>query len=158
MSNFSVGKIVNNSATLILNSDDPKALKSKKEITLNQSKLDFGITAEVTVTQMPSVSVAGGNIVFDNQWFDHIFGLDNVGNIGQAQNIIAGEYWVVTGYQQAVAGQLDWRNVTGFTDPQITAALLLVPAGQDGFIVQTTGAGNLSLNNNGYKLEVQGID
>eukprot|EP01050_Picozoa_sp_SAG11_P069117 SAG11_NODE_50218_length_114_cov_1007.466667_1_plen_26_part_10 len=26
MSNFSVGKIVNNSATLILNSDDPKAL------------------------------------------------------------------------------------------------------------------------------------
>eukprot|EP01050_Picozoa_sp_SAG11_P070731 SAG11_NODE_52333_length_106_cov_2196.857143_1_plen_35_part_11 len=35
MSNFSVGKIVNNSATLILNSDDPKALKSKKEITLN---------------------------------------------------------------------------------------------------------------------------
>eukprot|EP01050_Picozoa_sp_SAG11_P027865 SAG11_NODE_7225_length_1175_cov_39.176580_3_plen_54_part_01 len=53
MSNFSVGKIVNISATLILDSGDPKAHNFTKIVNLNQYALDFNIRAQVTVTELP---------------------------------------------------------------------------------------------------------
>eukprot|EP01043_Picozoa_sp_COSAG02_P123051 COSAG02_NODE_60005_length_272_cov_1.005780_1_plen_64_part_10 len=63
MSNFSVGKIVNNSATLILNSDDPKALKFSKTIPLNETTLSFKVSARVSVKELPPVSTPGSAVL-----------------------------------------------------------------------------------------------
>eukprot|EP01052_Picozoa_sp_SAG31_P047759 SAG31_NODE_9701_length_1240_cov_1.299737_1_plen_306_part_01 len=156
MSNFSVGKIVNNSATLILNSDDPKALKFSKTIPLNETTLSFKVSARVSVKEFPPVSTPGSAILND-RWFDYIFGLDNSATEAGAPTVVEGEYWVVTAYNQEIAAQSDWSDVTDLTDAELTQLENLVPVNKLGFIVQINATGTLSAQNRGYKLGVQTI-
>eukprot|EP01048_Picozoa_sp_COSAG05_P022291 COSAG05_NODE_4408_length_1528_cov_1.013996_2_plen_119_part_00 len=115
MSNFSVGKIVNNSATLILNSDDPKALKFSKTIPLNETTLSFKVSARVSVKELPPVSTPG-SAVLNDRWFDYIFGLDNSATEAGAPTVVEGEYWVVTAYNQEIAVQSFFQAEDGIRD------------------------------------------
>ena len=63
----------------------------------------------------------------------------------------------MTVFNQEIAAESDWSNVTDLTDAELTQLVNLVPVNKLGFIVQINAAGTLSARNYGYKLGVQTI-
>eukprot|EP01050_Picozoa_sp_SAG11_P022071 SAG11_NODE_4072_length_2078_cov_2404.853967_2_plen_291_part_01 len=174
MSDFTVGKIANNSVTLILNSDDENVEIGKRIIVADNTFFGTAAgggqpagtyySAEVTIESLSTEVTTVGNRVPADNWFDNVFGLpaspEIVPNNFNGTGVETGEYWVVTAYVAAnVAGQIDWRscvqdgNIPVFSDAQLTGFI------NDGpFIIKTNFAGapkTLAVGNRGYKLSVQ---
>eukprot|EP01050_Picozoa_sp_SAG11_P032252 SAG11_NODE_10394_length_834_cov_574.579592_1_plen_245_part_10 len=171
MSDFSVGKIANNSATLILNSDDENVEIGKRIIIADNNFRGAAggayNLASVTIESLSTEVTTVGNRVPADNWFDNVFGLpappEIVPNNFNGTGVESGEYWVITAYTAAiVAGQIDWRScvqdgvIPVFSNAQITGFL------NDGpFIIKTNFAGGpktLAVGNRGYKLNVQDVD
>eukprot|EP01050_Picozoa_sp_SAG11_P026369 SAG11_NODE_6290_length_1343_cov_424.344855_2_plen_341_part_00 len=175
MSDFTVGKIANNSVTLLLMSDDENAEIEKRYFIADANFTGTDVDdvfngATVTIESLSSELTTIGNRVPADNWFDNVFGLappapfrPQVAN-GTAVN--SGEYWVVTAYAAAAAGD-DWRScvkdendIDIFSTAQINALLGVNAGAPPGgpYIIKTNfpgGPKTLGAGNAGYKLHIQ---
>eukprot|EP01050_Picozoa_sp_SAG11_P031112 SAG11_NODE_9511_length_905_cov_4.874690_1_plen_222_part_10 len=172
MSDFTVGKLVNNSATLILNSKDGTRdntfTKTANITDLTNTFVNFDAKIKTLgVVSQPSVTLPATQAVIipKARWFDSIFGLAEP----TAQNGVTvrqGEYWVITEHQDGIDPVDDyaWEDVCDLSHTDITGAL---QAGSLGFIVKINipglefidgGAVTLYGNNGGFKLNIQDSD
>eukprot|EP01044_Picomonas_judraskeda_P029648 COSAG03_NODE_10352_length_656_cov_0.445242_2_plen_160_part_01 len=139
MSDFTVGKLVNNSATLILNSEDGSRDNTfTRTATITGLTNDFiGFDAKIKTlgsVSQPSGGAGGASSVITpkTQWFDSIFGLVEP-TAQDSPTVRQGEYWVITAFQTSLTDFI-WDDVCDLSQNDIQIPL---QAGSAGFIVKT---------------------
>lgn len=164
MSDFTVGKLVNNSATLILNSEDGDPNIRTQTANLTDLTNDFiGFDAKIktlgSVSQPSSASppVTSSVIIPKERWFDSIFGLVEP-TAQDGPTVRKGEYWVITAFQTSITDFV-WDDVCDLSQNDIQTPL---QAGNAGFIVKINMPDDdeidLGTGNQGFKLHIQDSD
>ena len=172
MSNLTVGKIVNNSLTLVLNSNDGD--RETGNGTVNFTSKDFVAGAAYKILNVPHCQ---GNLntvanrVFAKSLIDE-FSDERFAPVPINPVVAVGEYYVVTATANAAGGLQGWVGVTATTNlsssvfgtPAAGAArgtqniANAIAASPDlrGLVVRVTLAGQLSPGNLGYKIKGPG--
>eukprot|EP01050_Picozoa_sp_SAG11_P033651 SAG11_NODE_11524_length_754_cov_1875.838168_1_plen_222_part_01 len=167
MSDFTVGKLVNNSATLILNSEDGSRDNTfTRTATITGLTNDFiGFDAKIktlgSVSQPSGGAGASSVIIPKERWFDSIFGLVEP-TAQDGPTVRQGEYWVITAFQTSADPLASiWSDVCDLSQNDIQVPL---QAGTTGFIVKINIPGDdgspvtLANGNQGFKLHIQDSD
>eukprot|EP01050_Picozoa_sp_SAG11_P020953 SAG11_NODE_3632_length_2323_cov_2.213129_2_plen_315_part_00 len=153
MSDFTVGKIANNSVTLLLNSEDgEKQLAGTTGPANDVALTDAYLGSSAVISALGATSVDGAYVA-NNLWFDSIRGLTTP-TVIEAPTVVVGEYWVITangGY-----GGTRWVGVVNNISTNALNTALGVHG--DGVIVEIGTSGTLGAGQQGYKLHTQASD
>ena len=165
MSNLTVGKIVNNSLTLVLNSKDGEGVDDGDVLISDVAKTVRGLSYRIHKVphSQGTMTVATGRF-FADVIHDDFFERDVDRTPIDGPTVKVGEYYVVTAVGTQAEVGTKWATVTNTTNlHNATAfngggfnAFMAANAGKKGLVVKINVAGTLTPSNKGYKISGPG--
>jgi len=143
MSNLTVGKIVNNSVTLILSSADQDGFGEKIFTGNNFTMTTAETPAGRYKVKTGETEANTHNTVFTTT-FDYLIRGDNLTDTITKNTFVAGKYYVVTDDPQVDGGQSTARSIFGIAhaEPELEPGSAPEPEPEPPLIVQAYDAGS----------------